>query len=125
MGSSIALGLVQNAQHLVRFRLCLLPVKANDPLQFRIATMKVSLNIVHQGLAAIPVVARRASEVLREFNVAIHNGNTTVGQQQRKRRAAHTEGPVLCRRTGRVGRACPVTVDVRSISVTICICICV
>ena len=65
------------------------------------------------------------SEVLREFDVAIHNSNTTVGQQQRKRRAAHTEGPVLRRRTGRVGRACPVTVDVRSVSVTIRVCICV
>ena len=84
-------GFVQNAQHLVRFRLLLLAVKTNCPFQFRIAAMKVGLNVIHHGLAAIPVVTCRAREVLREFDVAIHNGDATIGEQQGESCATHTK----------------------------------
>jgi hypothetical protein len=44
--------------------------------------MKVGLNIIYQGQTTIPVVTRCACEVLCEFDVTVHDGDTTIGHPQ-------------------------------------------
>lgn len=66
------LTLVQHSQHLVRLRLCLLPVQTHDPDQFRFITLELHRNVFHQRDPAAAVVPGRTCKMLGKFALAIY-----------------------------------------------------
>ena len=72
------LGLIKNGEDLICFRLHFLAVETDDPHQLRLITTKLNLNVVHEGLAATPVIAGGPSHVFGKFTFAINYGGAST-----------------------------------------------
>ena len=86
-GQILALALIDYARNPVRLGFHLLSIDTHGPLELRIVTRELDVNIVDQRHSAAPVVSSRTGEMLGELAVAVNNRNAAVRQLERKRRA--------------------------------------
>src|SRR5713101_4594755 len=86
---SVALGFVQNSQHLVCFRLHFLSIQTYGPNQLRIVTMKLRVNVLHERRVATSVISRTTREPLLKFAFAVDYSSAAIRQLQGERCSAY------------------------------------